>query len=445
VRRLILTVSLLLAIAGCRDIAVEEMVADDYTYALDEDIAELGVVSDTPDTASGGEMLPGTSPSSSPTNQNSPMHAPGQRNASTAWFFNQPWAARVYWGKMLRDTIVLLVLTGIILFVTRVKREKDGKKGFRLEGGFLILAGAMVLLAGDSPVLNSALLSFSGIVLEALPFMVVGALLGGMIEVLLPQKTAMRLCRGRTRAVMIAAVTGIALPVCECAVIPVLYRLLRKGIPPEAGIAYMLAGPIVNPVSFTSTLVAYRFDWTVPLIRVLLGYIVAVTAALVIGALLRGRLVRKSDAGTECDTDDTEPDDTSFARVLRVSAEDLFMSGKYLIMGALLAGTLQAVVSRGTLLGLGGMPVPAILVMMLLAFVLSICADGDAFVAASFGKAFFPLSSQMAFMVLGPMLDIKLLLMYRMVFPRRTIVTLVIVVPVLVLLTSVLLHLVTGS
>ncbi len=202
----------------------------------------------------------------------------------------------------------------------------------------------------------------------------------------------------------------------------------------------MLAGPITNPICFSSTLVAYRFDWRIPLLRALIGYTIAVMVALLIGRLLRGRLTRKDlDRSISCDVRDARFENKP-VRVLRTAAEDLFVAGRYLVMGAFVAGLMQASVGRETLLALGSAPVPAILLMMALAFVLSVCADGDAFVAASFGKAFFPLSSQMAFMVLGPMLDIKLFLMYRMVFPRRTVLALVALVPLLVLSASLVLE-----
>ncbi|MCK5131274.1 MAG: permease [Candidatus Sabulitectum sp.] len=310
---------------------------------------------------------------------------------------------------------------------------------------FLCVALAMLFLAGDSPVIRTAFLSLSGIVLEALPFMLIGAIAGGLIEEYLPESAVTKLRYAKTKAIMIAALAGLVLPVCECAVIPVLYRLLRKGIPPEAALAYMLAGPVVNPVVFTSTLVAYQFNPVVPVLRVIAGYVIAVSVAIIVSRILKGKIVRddiSNPSPCEIKGNKKEP---RIIRASRHAAEDILKAGKYFVMGALFAGLLQSAFGRNALLSIASNPVLAIAGMMVLAFLLSICADGDAFVAASFGKAFFPLSSQLAFMLFGPMLDIKLLLMYKIVFPWKTILVLIPCITVTVFLASLLLHLLIGA
>ncbi len=304
---------------------------------------------------------------------------------------------------------------------------------------------AMLFLAGDSPVIRTAFLSLSGIVLEALPFMLIGAIAGGLIEEYLPESVVTKLQQGKIKAIMIAALAGLALPVCECAVIPVLYRLLRKGIPPEAAIAYMLAGPVVNPVVFTSTLVAYRFNPMVPALRTIAGYIIAVSVAILVSKILKGKIIRDDISNSSLSSIKENTESPRIIRAARHAAEDILKAGKYFVMGALFAGLLQSAFGRNVLLSVASNPVLAIAGMMILAFLLSICADGDAFVAASFGKAFFPLSSQLAFMLLGPMLDIKLLLMYRIVFPWKTVLVLIPCITVTVFLASLLLHLLTGA
>lgn len=312
---------------------------------------------------------------------------------------------------------------------------------------FLCAALAMLFLAGDSPVIRTAFLSLSGIVLEALPFMLIGAIAGGLIEEYLPESIVTKLQQGKIKAIMVAALAGLVLPVCECAVIPVLYRLLRKGIPPEAALAYMLAGPVVNPVVFTSTLVAYRFNPMIPALRVIAGYVIAVSVAIIVSRILKGKIVRddiSNPSSFPCGIKGNEKE-PRIIRAARHAAEDILKAGKYFVMGALFAGLLQSAFGRDVLLSIASNPVLAIAGMMVLAFLLSICADGDAFVAASFGKAFFPPSSQLAFMLLGPMLDIKLLLMYRIVFPWKTVLVLIPCITVTVFLASLLLHLVIGA
>ncbi|MCD4706325.1 MAG: permease [Candidatus Sabulitectum sp.] len=315
----------------------------------------------------------------------------------------------------------------------------------KLDVLFLCAVLVMLFLAGDSPVIRTAFLSLSGIVLEALPFMLIGAIAGGLVEEYLPESAVTKLRQKKIKAIMIAALAGLALPVCECAVIPVLYRLLRKGIPPEAALAYMLAGPVVNPVVFTSTLVAYRFNPMVPALRVIAGYIIAVSVAILVSRILKGRIIRDDIPNSSPSSIKGNAKEPGIIRAAKHAAEDILKAGKYFVMGALFAGLLQSAFGRDVLLSVASNPVLAIAGMMILAFLLSICADGDAFVAASFGKAFFPLSSQLAFMLLGPMLDIKLLLMYRIVFPWKTVLVLIPCITLTVFLVSLLLHLLTGA
>lgn len=310
---------------------------------------------------------------------------------------------------------------------------------------FLCAVLAMLFLAGDSPVIRTAFLSLSGIILEALPFMLIGAIAGGLIEEYLPESAVTKLRQKKIKAIMIAALAGLALPVCECAVIPVLYRLLRKGIPPEAALAYMLAGPVVNPIVFTSTLVAYRFNPMVPVLRTIAGYIIAVSVAILVSKILKGRIIRNDISNSSLSSIKENTKEPGIIRAAKHAAEDILKAGKYFVMGALFAGLLQSAFGRDVFLSITSNPVLAIAGMMVLAFLLSICADGDAFVAASFGKAFFPLSSQLAFMLLGPMLDIKLLLMYRIVFPWKTVLVLIPCITMTVFLASLLLHLLIGA
>lgn len=309
---------------------------------------------------------------------------------------------------------------------------------------FLLAMLIMVLAAGDSSGFRTALLGFSGIILEALPFMLVGSIIGGLIEVYLPESILRKLKKSKLQSVLIAALAGMLVPVCECAVIPVLYRLLKKGLPPEAGLAYLFAGPIVNPVVFLSTLTAYRFDPVIPVVRIIVGYSCAVTAALVVSAILKGRITRDLPPKEQCGAHGGKFAESRPVQAAMNAADDLFTAGRYFIMGAAVASIFQSFVGRNVLLTISDMPMLAIAGMMILSFVLSICSDGDAFVAASFGKAFFPLSSQLAFMVMGPMLDLKLLMMYRIVFPRKTILTIIPTVTIVVFVHAVAIHLLRG-
>jgi uncharacterized membrane protein YraQ (UPF0718 family) len=142
---------------------------------------------------------------------------------------------------------------------------------------FLAAAFFFIPSGSESSTLNSLAIVFVSIVLEAIPFMLIGSLVGGFIEAfvsrermakLLPQKGWLTVC--------VAAGAGIVFPVCECAVVPVVRRLIGKGLPLSAAIAYLLGGPIVNPIVAASTALAYAFDWRIVILRLSLGYGIAV-------------------------------------------------------------------------------------------------------------------------------------------------------------------------
>ena len=272
---------------------------------------------------------------------------------------------------------------------------------------------------------------FSSIVLEAFPFMLLGTLVGGFVEVFLSREQLVSfLPRNRKAAIVAAAFLGILFPVCECAIVPVVRKFIQKGMPLGSAVAFLLAGPIVNPLVFASTLVAYSFDWTVAWLRIFSGLAIAVAAGLFINSLLPGKTALKANGISSCgcghDHDFNTP--LSFPGKIKAAlfhgAADFYDIGRFLIMGALIAALLQTLADRQDFLVSAASPFAAIPVMMLLAFVLNLCSEADAFIAASFRPMGIPLSAQLAFLVLGPMLDIKLILMYLGVFTRKMILLL---------------------
>jgi uncharacterized membrane protein YraQ (UPF0718 family) len=287
---------------------------------------------------------------------------------------------------------------------------------------------------------------FLSIVLEALPFVIAGSLVGGFIEVFVPRdRVTALLSRRRVLAVFLSGFLGVIFPVCECAIIPVIRRVLRKGVPFSAAVAYLLAGPLVNPLVAGSTAVAYRGDWTVVALRLGIGYAVAVTAALVLGRMFPGAGALAPELGEGAREPDgccaagcaTEGNGSFWAKIKAAFAhgsDDFLDVARFLVLGALFAGVLRGMIAEQTLLGIMvSNEFVAIAFMMLLAVLLNLCSEADAFVAASF-RNLLPVSGQLAFMVLGPMLDIKLVMMYFSVFRKRTILAIVVVVPVLVFL-----------
>ena len=304
---------------------------------------------------------------------------------------------------------------------------------------FLALA-LLLLLLGQTPAWNGLVgnmtINFLAIIIEALPFMLIGSLAGGLIEVFVPSAWVERAVRRyRILAVFTAGAMGLLLPVCECAIVPVVRRLLGKGVPLTAALTFLLAGPIVNPIVAVSTAIAYGYDWLIPLIRLGCGYGIAVAIGLVLGhwfdrdngLLPQWRTGMTSTCGHQtCTHHGAGQNLTLFARLrhaLEHASDDFFGVGIYLVLGAFIAAFIRSVVPMDVFNSLQASAWQPILMMMAMAVLLNLCSEADAFIAASF-RDILPGSAQMAFMVLGPMLDLKLLLMYASVFRNRLIVAL---------------------
>jgi uncharacterized membrane protein YraQ (UPF0718 family) len=296
------------------------------------------------------------------------------------------------------------------------------------------------------------IVGFLSIFYEALPFIVLGAVIAGFLEELVPQQLIARfLPRRRSLAIALGALLGLVFPMCECGIIPVMRRLLRKGLPLSCCIAYMLAGPIINVVVILSTYVAFKSHVNgmgVVVLRVVMGFFVAVGTGLVVERVYRryGNQLLRPLAIPHPEKDEPDaaarPRPTLRQRLGNISAtalHDFADITVFLIIGALLAAGVRQVLTQDQIGTLSDQyPVVAILAMMGLAIVLCLCSEADAFVAASF-TTLAP-SAKLAFLVLGPMFDIKLYLLYTRVFRRRLIWTIIPCTVVQVFVWCVLVH-----
>ena len=279
----------------------------------------------------------------------------------------------------------------------------------------LTLAGAGLLLRLLDPSrfawLQNFLIVFSSLLVEALPFILLGALASAAIEVFVPSSAFAQIARlPRPLQLPAAAMAGIAFPVCECGSVPVARRLVSKGLAPSAAVTFMLAAPILNPVVVASTFVAYRGRdalWTMVLGRMGLGFIVAVAVGWVVGTVRKEDLLRPRPGDDDLDTDEGEP---RWSRFFGHLSGDFVFMARFLVMGAAIAAAVQTFVPQSVIGRVAGTPVIDLIAMMALAFLLSLCSESDAFVAASFVQ--FGPAAQLAFLVFGPMVDMKLGALY---------------------------------
>jgi uncharacterized protein len=281
---------------------------------------------------------------------------------------------------------------------------------------------------------------FLGIFIEAVAFLLLGALLSGIIGVFVSNDTLARLMPHNPVLAIIGSMLGFLFPVCECGVIPVTKRLYQKGLPISVGIAFLLAAPVMNPIVFASTYAA--FGWGPVLIgRYVITWIMAVTIGLLFTLQTHPQRMVRPEALATIAGGSTEAGVGSgkqkrvalipgLRQALKLASDDFFEMGRFLIIGALLAALMQTFVTQETLKALATNPVNSVLVMAALAFILSVCSTVDAFLALAFARA-FPTGSILTFLTFGPMVDIKSAMMYMGVFKRR-IVAYMIILPFLI-------------
>lgn len=292
------------------------------------------------------------------------------------------------------------------------------------------------------------ILDFTAIIYEALPFIVLGVVIAGLLEEFVPQQAIAKVVpKNPLLAIAIGGLLGLIFPMCECGIIVVMKRLLRKGLPLSVCVAYMLAGPVINVVVMTSTYVAFSgYDtpgkndvlggtWQMVAWRVGLSYLVACVTAVVVDWQWRRhgtRLLHPSVTHGLRSAGDEEHNHNGkrswgerVNNITQTALHDFVDILAFLVLGALLAaGGKFAIRAANVQEFIQHTPAIAILMMMGIAVLFCLCSEADAFVAANF-PLFWPDGSKLAFLVLGPMLDLKLLLMYTRVYRPRLIYTII--------------------
>jgi uncharacterized protein len=282
--------------------------------------------------------------------------------------------------------------------------------------------------------------SFLALAFEGLPFVLVGSLISGFIAAFVPSRIITRfLPKNRFLATLVSGLLGLIFPVCECGVVPVVRRLLDKGLPLSCGLTYMLASPIVNPLVAISTYAAFRGQHPElnTAVRLISGYLVAVVVGLSVSRvdparLLGGKAIpsrsrRRSALSIAAmpDAPDASGDVSVIQRVIgavQLASDDFIDTAIYFMIGAAVASVFNTAVDQRIILPLASSPILSVVAMMLIAGVLTLCSTSDAFIAATFTS--FPIPARMAFLIFGPMFDFKLLFLYSALLKKRTVLAL---------------------
>ena len=263
----------------------------------------------------------------------------------------------------------------------------------------------------DSPAAAAFATIFVSIVVQALPFLVLGVVLSGAIAAFVPVSFWQRaLPRNQALAVPVAGCAGVVLPGCECASVPVSASLISRGVAPAAALTFLLSAPAINPIVIESTFVAFPNNHEMALARFVASLVTAVLMGWLWLRFGKGEWLRTPRR-------DHLVGHSNWHTFRLTATHDFLHAGGFLVVGGLTAAALNVIVPRSWLEAVADKPLLSVLALAGLAVLLSICSEADAFVAASLTE--FSLTARLAFLVVGPMVDIKLIALQTGTFGRR--------------------------
>ncbi|TYQ12699.1 UNVERIFIED_CONTAM: hypothetical protein Cloal_3731 [Acetivibrio alkalicellulosi] len=277
---------------------------------------------------------------------------------------------------------------------------------------------------------------FISILMQAFPFILIGVFISAIFQVLVPEEAILKVFPKNPIAAFFVAITaGIFFPICDCAIVPIAGKLVKKGVPVYCAVTFLLAAPIVDPVVIASTFYAFPGNPKIAVYRVVIGLTVAISVGiitLIFGQkdnILRNN-INNSWCGCEACTVKNLKNKSIFNKIYLVfnhAGSEFLMVGRFLIIGAFLSVLAQTSLPQDILSTISSEGLISIIIMMGAAFFLSICSTSDAFIARSFTNH-FPMSSVMGFMVMGAMIDIKNVFLLLGTFKRRFVIELLFII-----------------
>ena len=320
--------------------------------------------------------------------------------------------------------------------------------------------------------LNNAFTLFLSLLVEAMPFLLLGVLFSGLLLLFVDERQLIaKLPKNPLLGALVGSMVGFLFPVCECGNVPVARRLLMQGVPAPVAIGFLLAAPTINPIVIWATWIAFRDQPEIVVLRVVFSLAIAIIVGWVFSAqadlrpllqpaiaarlkplptkpetkqwlaqreeptpeLLRsgtfllaqpGQTVRMDATvlqATLAATSPTKPLSDRLRLLLENTVQELRELGAVLVLGSAIAAVIQVAVPREVILGLGAGPITSIVAMMLLAGLVSICSTVDSFFALSFASTFTS-GSLLAFLVFGPMMDLKGIGLMLSIFKPRAVI-----------------------
>ena len=286
---------------------------------------------------------------------------------------------------------------------------------------------------------------FQGLLIEALPFLMLGVTIAGLARWLVPQSAwVRRLPRNPLLAPIVGALLGFALPACECGNVPVARRLLASGAPLGTGFGFLFAAPVLNPIVLASTWAAFPDQTWLLWARPAGAFVIALALSALLGLIPESRLLQAAlleerrlsqplssigllerrtglvGAGPAKPAMPAQSTALLPRELLFHSTREFLSLLTLLVLGSALAAVVQTWLPRSWLLALGSAPTLSVLALMLLALVVSVCSSVDAFLALGFAAQVTP-GALLAFLLLGPVVDLKLAGLFTVLLTPRAI------------------------
>lgn len=268
--------------------------------------------------------------------------------------------------------------------------------------------------------------TFLSIIVEALPFILIGSIISAIIQLFVKEETIKRfLPNNKVLSIILAGFMGLFVPLCECTIVPIGRSLIKKGVPIGTTTTFMLSVPIINPIVLLSTYYAFSNNLNIVFLRAFGGVFIAIIIGLIMQMLTKNTQVIKGDtdyfASCDCGCENFYIRPSFFTNVKNLidhTSKEFLDISRYFILGAFLASIVSVIMSSLTIKFENIMPSIGILIMMILTFLLSLCSEADAFIAQGFLSS-FGTSGVTAFLILGPMLDLKNVILLLGAFKKK--------------------------
>ena len=302
---------------------------------------------------------------------------------------------------------------------------------------------------------------FTTIMLEAIPFLLLGALISAIIEEFVSEERISKMIpKNRVLGSVVGIFWGLSIPACDCAVIPIAMRLKKKKVPTNVIVSFMLASPIISPVVLLSTFFAFGetekilvFGLSMPKLfvyRTIFGILVALVVGIILDIVCKDSVLKEEESvvnhehhhhhhhehehihtcnhhheGCSCSTHEKETGPIGRVKnIINIMYGDFMGIISYMAVGAMLAATMQILLPISNIGGIVQNKYISTFIMMLLAFALSLCSTSDAFIARTFMNSLSK-NSILAFILLGPMIDIKNTIVLNKSFNKKFVIVLI--------------------